>query len=1372
MTAPTPEEPGRLVLAARHDGPSAAQEGRPPVETVDYRASTAALAAPPMAKGFPPTTEGTAASGEIPLPVVGGYEVLDVLGRGGMGVVYRARQLGLNRLVALKMILAGGHASAADLARFRMEAQAVARLQHPNIVQIHEIGEQNGLPYFSLELCEGGSLASKLNGTPLAAPEAAVVVESLAGAMHAAHQQGIVHRDLKPANILLAVASGQSPVASPEQSRLEAPIAPSKVPPPATDHRPLSIFIPKITDFGLAKKLDEAAGLTASGAIMGTPSYMAPEQAGGRVKEIGPAADVYALGAILYECLTGRPPFKAATTIDTVMEVLTREPVPPSQLNAKVPRDLETICLKCLEKEATRRYESAGGLADDLVRFLDDRPILARPVGAGERGWRWCRRNPKLAASLAMVAATLVLGTVVSTYFGIDASHQAEQARNNESKALTAQAGLEKANTELTHSYTRLQQSQERTETALARSLLRPLGLFENVPLTVPEIEALWELAENRGEQLWYRFVQDALGDAVRSRQLRLRADVALHAAVGLDLERRMRLEQLLAAPLQAKEPDEGKRVVLARIAATLGDLNPQTATRAGQTLVQDMAKNTTTLSVHELAQGLAALAARMEPAAAAQASQTLVQAMAKTTNSTVLQEFAKGLSALAPGLGPAEAAKASKTLVQAMTKTVDGNVLEALAQGLGALAGRMEPTAAAQAGQTLLQVMAKNPYPNPMPALANGLAVLAARMEPAQAAQQPAEGIHFLLQAMDKTNEPFALRRLVQGLAALAPHVESAQAAKAGQTIVRITAAHGHPDPLRELAQGLAVLAGRMQPAEAAQVGQTLVQAMAQNPWANALRALAPGLTALAARMPPNQAAMAGKILVQTMVKTPESFTRAELAQWLAILAARMEPAQAAQQAAQAGQTLLLAMANQISRPDILGSLAQELAALAGRMESAEATQQAAQAGEVLLRAMAKDPEPEWLPKGLAALVIRMEPAEAVKQAAQGGRILLQAMAKNPSRLLGGLAWRLGGLAAYMEPAEAAQQATQAAQTLVQAMAKTTEANNLLGLAQGLAALASRLQPAEVVHAGQILIQAMSKVTNPRPLAQGLARLAAAMPPQEAAKQATQAGRILLQAVGKSSNKLYAVQQQLALALAALAGRMELDQATQVGQTLVLALVKTSTSDVITPREFSQGLAALATRLEPAQAAQVGQILIQAMPKANILAFRESTQALTALAGRMAPAQAAQVGHALIRLMAQRNDPLSWQAPIAVEGLAQALKSILSGLDPANQARRATGLCGSVASTLATGQFLFGMPDIFLAGEPLPVRISTQELVDILKIPLCVGAARRVVLDQLEQRYQRKFANHWEFVRFAQDQKLSLDLASPPRRLVSAELP
>lgn len=305
------------------------------------------------------------------------YEILEELARGGMGVVYRARQRGLNRDVAVKMILSRQFAGEAELRRFQAEAEAVARLQHPNIVQIYGVGDAGGQPYLSLEYVAGGSLAQKLAGTPQSAREAAALVETLARAVHDAHRHGIIHRDLKPANVLLT-----------------------------------SEGIPKIADFGLAKQVEGESSETRTGAILGTPSYMAPEQAAGSAKEAGPLADVYALGAILYEALTGRPPFRAESPTETLVQVLEDEPVPARQLRPKLPRDLQTIAMKCLEKAPHRRYASAQDLADDLRRFLDGRPIRGRPVRAWERTVKWARRRPT-AAGLVVVSIAAALALVL-----------------------------------------------------------------------------------------------------------------------------------------------------------------------------------------------------------------------------------------------------------------------------------------------------------------------------------------------------------------------------------------------------------------------------------------------------------------------------------------------------------------------------------------------------------------------------------------------------------------------------------------------------------------------------------------------------------------------------------------------------------------------------------------------------------------------------------------------------------------------------------------------------------------------------------------------------------------------------------------------
>ncbi len=305
-----------------------------------------------------------------------GYELMEVLGQGGMGVVWKARHDGLNRLVALKRLRSADATSAEALARFCREAESIARLRHPNIVQIYDIGEHDGEPYLALEYVNGGSLAERLASGPLPTEQAAMLVETLARAIHHAHEHGILHRDLKPGNVMLSEDGS-----------------------------------PKISDFGLAKQLDSATAHTQTGAILGTPSYMAPEQASSGEMAVGPAADVYALGAILYETLTGRPPFRGPTVLDTLAQVREREPVPPRQLQPTVPHDLQTICLKCLHKEPQRRYGSAFELAEDLRRFHASEPVHARPVGRVERLHKWVRRKPHLAL-LAVVFCLIPLAAI------------------------------------------------------------------------------------------------------------------------------------------------------------------------------------------------------------------------------------------------------------------------------------------------------------------------------------------------------------------------------------------------------------------------------------------------------------------------------------------------------------------------------------------------------------------------------------------------------------------------------------------------------------------------------------------------------------------------------------------------------------------------------------------------------------------------------------------------------------------------------------------------------------------------------------------------------------------------------------------------
>jgi serine/threonine-protein kinase len=472
-----------------------------------------------------------------------------------MGVVYEARQRRLDRTVALKVIRAGVHASPEELARFRAEAEAVARLQHPHIVQIYEVGGEAGAPYFSLEYLHGGTLAQQLGGTPQPARTAARMVETLARAMHFAHQHGIIHRDLKPANVLL------QNLGTAEEAEARRGSMTAGIPLRSSASSAVNDFIPKISDFGLAKRLDKEMGLTQTGAIMGTPSYMAPEQASGKTREIGPGADLYSLGAILYEMLTGRPPFKGETTLDTLQQVLSDEPVPPIQLQPRVPRDLQTICLKCLQKGPGSRYATAEALAEDLRRFLAGEPIVARPISVWERTLKWARRRPALAALLlvsSLGTLILVLGTL--WYNGrLSAALQTAQRRREEAQQERARAE------------TNFQKARDAVDAMLTEVGAKQLA-------QIPQVELVRRALLEKALQFYQGFLEEKGTDPALRRETARAYDRV--AAIYEWLGQRPQAEQNLRAALRLQEqlveefPDEpAYRQDQASLYVSLGNL-------------------------------------------------------------------------------------------------------------------------------------------------------------------------------------------------------------------------------------------------------------------------------------------------------------------------------------------------------------------------------------------------------------------------------------------------------------------------------------------------------------------------------------------------------------------------------------------------------------------------------------------------------------------------------------------------------------------------------------------------------------------------------------------------------------------------------
>jgi hypothetical protein len=1138
-----------------------------------------------------------------PTEPLGDYEVLDQIAHGGMGVVYRARQKRPGRIVALKMILAGAHASQVDLERFRTEAQAMARLQHPNIVQVFEVGEHNGQPYFSMEFCPGGSLAKKLAGTPLPPNEAAALIETLARAMHAAHAKGVIHRDLKPGNVLLAEDG-----------------------------------TPKVTDFGLARKIDEP-GMTITGAIMGTPSYMAPEQAQGKVKELARACDVYALGAILYECVTGRPPFRAATKLETMMQVISDEPVPPRQLNAGVPKDLETVCLKCLHKEPGKRYTSAQALAEDLRRWQNGEPIHALPAGRVERTAKWAMRNKGLSAGLtaatlgvAAAAIALVVGSVVSVYFGIDAAEEAKQARK-------ARDDLKAANDDLL-------KSQDKIEGTLAQTWLSPLATTRG-PLTDAEFDALAQLASFRNERVAVRFVDEGLRDPKRVLKLKARAEYALHAAVGLNRQKRDEVEGLLLKAICAPEIPLNSRADVAELALVLGDLSPSSVSVMGPVLARVLARVTDARYRQSLARGIPVMAAHMEREEAvrmcAEAAAVLAGDMKNTSDPLTLCSLGQDLSAIAAWMEHKEAIRlrteVAAILVGRMSKTHDHPPMRAhLARSLLAIAARLDPKTATAA---LLQVMKSEWHPQVLWPLEEGLSAAAARLDANEAAEAATAIANDVIQRT--SNIDYALPIRVRSISVLAARMKAEEATRlwsevATAAVQNMTLAQsklGQSDAHRAWEAVLSAVAKEMEPREAARVygevakrimkemKEVLLLPASEEHLRTSVWTLAWKLSDAAAWMEPKEATAssteAAIALAQAMCETadldeksspyPEQGKLSRLALTLRKVAGRLEHAGAAEAATNLARAIRKHADNRTRNTDTtLSQLAAGLSAVAARLDTKEAAPLCTEAAIALALAMTKDSkkQPRQLDRlalSLSELAPQIEAAEATRLCSAAATALLQAMNDELDVFKrGSLVRSLSALAPRMR-SEVAAEATTA---LVLAMRKVSKSSGggRFDLAECLSTIAAK---AKMEPKQQALIRAQAAATVAQAMIEapddwGLAGSVVALAPWMEPKAAAQAAIIIAQAMPKSGLGSYYEHLRKV--------QNPLRQGVPVQR---LAL-----------EDLEKGLAAVAPRLEPKTATEVAMMLAQAMPKArNPVAVARS---LSTVAARMKPEDAAPV--------------------------------------------------------------------------------------------------------------------------------------------------
>jgi hypothetical protein len=1245
----------------------------------EYRARFPDLTLASLLADRTATPPGASPGAAADQPDVPGYEILGELGRGAMGVVYKARQLHLNRVVALKVIRQGTVAESEELLRFLAEAEAIARLQHPHIVPLFECGRHNGLPYFTLEYVEGGSLASWLKDTPLPPREAARIVEALARGIHFAHQHGIVHRDLKPGNVLLGgavPADGEcEPAALTVSSEGAGPT--------------WAGVVPKITDFGLAKRVEAGPGLTQTGVIMGTPSYMAPEQARGDNKNVGPGADVYALGAILYECLTGRPPFKGPTSVDILLQVLHEEPVPPTQLQPKTSRDLETICLKCLRKEPHKRYASAAEMAEELRRFQMGEPIIARPVGSVERVVKWVRRRPAAAGLLL----ALVLGVVVSTFLAVQANREAINAKGNADIAAAKEKEAQEKEAEAHEEKKRAIEAQQQTDETLARNLLRPLGHKYNVPGYAPqfpppndiELKALWELAESPSDRVHQLFLEYALERPATTRQLRNRRELAVHAAVGLDSAKRRRLEEMLLQRLKDETSESEWRADCAQIALEIMRSGRELANVAARPLADVLGKETETAEWTQLANALGAVAGRLEPA---EAARLLVDVLAKESNANAIRPvpapLAEALGAVADRMEPAEATALARLLADAMGRATNSYVRSSLAEALGLVVARLEPAEAArlcaEAARLLTDALAKETIPRPpWRALARSLGAVTARLELAEAARLSAAAARLLTDAMRKETSPAMLYLLAQSLEAVAAQLEPTEAARMSAVAARSLAnAVGKTTELiaaSSLAEALGAVAGRMEPAEVAASARQLAEALGKETNPTVRSGLARALEKVAGRLEPTEAAALARRLTEALGEKTYRVERDRLAQALGTAAGRMEPTAAA-------RLLADALANEtddLARLKLGGALG----TVAARVESAEA----------------------------AALARQLSDALAKEKDSYTRRQLARA---------------LGTVVAQLEPAEAARLCAAAARLLADALAKETNASALSRLAVALEAVAARLEPAEA------------------------ARLCAA------------AARLLADALAKETNS--AARYELAGALGTVAARLEPAEAARL---LVDALAKGK--DYFERSLLGRSLGSVAARLEPAEAARLctaaARLLVDTLSKETDRSKRSSLiGALGSVAGRLEPAEAARLSAAAAQLLA---DALAQETgpPVGRSGMTRDLMAVATRIEPGVVAPRSLLAARAVVGWLSPSPHMGRAAMLMQAAEPLPCRFTSQQLVDLLKMPTCVGETRAVFLKLLANRYKRPFADVWEFVEWAQKNEPGLDFTSPPRR-------
>jgi serine/threonine-protein kinase len=1272
---------------------------------------------------------------------VGDYELEEEIARGAMGVVYKARQKSLNRIVAVKMILAGRLASAEEVQRFRTEAESTAALDHPNIVPIYEVGSYDGLPYFSMKLIEGGHLGRRLAGFTGDAKAAARLVERVACAVHYAHQHGILHRDLKPTNILLDT-DGQ----------------------------------PHITDFGLAKRLGSDAGQTQSGAIVGTPGYMAPEQATGHNRALTTAADVYALGAILYELLTGRPPFQAPTVYETIQQVVAEEPVPPSRRRPGVPRDLEVICLKCLRKEPARRYASAAALAEELRRYLDGEPIEARPAGRLERGVKWLRRHPTVDALLL----TLLLGTAVSSYFAVVASHRADVA----------------------------DQALRELEITTAAGLLRPIG-HHRQEIDPLEAKALAELAALSNERVRRRFLERGLSKPEPAQRLGVRAGPVALALVGLDGERRERVGRLLTERLHDPEASAAVRQACVRLGRELGWKEPGFVKDAVAVFVEALAGPTELNELEELSEILNALVRDADSEQSGRHARTLLDGMNKALSPYAMRLLAANLRCVLDKLDAADAApyadEAARLLLARLVKSANDSEHEWLAYGLKEVADKLSADRAPAHARDVLTRMGKTSALTALWPLADTLAAQAVHLTPELARASADEAAAILLAHMDRASG-VNLDHLLVGAIVLVSRLSDDQVHKHTQTLLGHMDRKTNADDLRQITDKLAIVLTSRGPDAADRFTTLLLDHLKRTPNPQTLQPIVDILPRVSIALRNEAANKHARAILRRMDQGAPSWSLPNYAAALMAVLSNADAASVASFADEAADLLLgrlaklhdendlefhayalkgvaarlsaarageharavVALLRQITSPSAINPLGVVLRGRLAALDSAEARRLADEAADLLLAGLAKTSRPfdvQFFTLPLSELVDQISPATALA-CARG--IVARMRETTDLFALERLRVCLLRMWTRLDQGETERLADKAVGVIIARMVQTDAVPTLQQHQFFLLMLLKHCRLSGVSarrHALALLDQLQSK--NQNEVLYSLIGSVKILLGNKQPEDARQDARLVLDRMKKPANTILVnffveVLDEILKPLDAAEAAPYADEAAD--------FILDRMDRIAFPYErtgLAGALKSASSKVSAAWATLHGPAVVAHLRDTSYLfGLSYLAESLANLASKLPADQARRLQTEAANLLVPWMGKIT--RPEDAYEVAWAFVVIPGGLEEETRHHLAARMIQILLLAMrkpVSGPTLEGVTrfrnDTF---QRLAKGLDLAGLVEVLKTPLCVGAGRDMILAEVGRRCDRTFATVWDFAEWARAQAPNLDLRSPPR--------